>query len=375
MKRSGFILAVLVCWLGLAGTIEAQESQPGWRPERTWLFVVGILQFKHGEMFGSFPQKGRRDAEVVDFFKSAGVPAGQVVYLTDKEATQERIETAFPVELKKMRPGDLLLLYYAGHGYKATDGSDTYLAPYDAGDERVSGWSVHRIPKVIEQYAPKTSVLWLIDCCYSGAAADVIRQRKGPNSYGCVTSSAASEVSTGHWTFSDALLDALHGAAFVDLNHDGHTTLSEFAKHVDRDMTLGEEQVSSFAVSGGFNTEMVLANAKPLENSRIGERVDVESQGTWYPARIIQVQGPEFTVHFIGYDSTDDVRVTGKQMRAIKPVQYPVGAKVEVLWKKTWYPATVLSVKDGVHYVHYDDYGNEWDEWASSKRVRKAGSR
>jgi len=48
--------------------------------------------------------------------------------------------------------------------------------------------------------------------------------------------------------------------------------------------------------------------------------------------------------------------------------------KVEVRWKKKWYPATILQVKDGIHLIHYTDYKAKWDEWVPSKRVRNPKS-
>src|SRR6188768_1997583 len=96
--------------------------------------------------------EARRDTEMVEFFKSAGVPAGQIVYLRDKEATQEGIDSAFADELKKVREGDLLLVYYAGHGSRSKDGKDTFLASYDSGDTGVRGWSVNGIPETLDNY-------------------------------------------------------------------------------------------------------------------------------------------------------------------------------------------------------------------------------
>src|SRR5436305_14826044 len=66
----------------------------------------------------------------------------QVVYLKDKDATQEGIDAAFAAQLKKPRAGDLLVLYYAGHGYKSEARDDTFLASYDTDGDKVSGLSV-----------------------------------------------------------------------------------------------------------------------------------------------------------------------------------------------------------------------------------------
>ena len=52
----------------------ASAKDLGWQPEKTWVFVVGALNWKHRDMFGSFPVKNRRDAALVNFFKQSGVP-------------------------------------------------------------------------------------------------------------------------------------------------------------------------------------------------------------------------------------------------------------------------------------------------------------
>jgi hypothetical protein len=45
-----------------------------------------------------------------------------------------------------------------------------------------------------------------------------------------------------------------------------------------------------------------------------------------------------------------------------------------VRWKRKWYPAKVIHARGGIHYIQYDDYGEEWSEWAASKRIRRPQS-
>lgn len=353
----------------------ASAKDLGWQPDKTWVFVVGVLNWKHAEMFGSFPVKNRRDAALVDFFKKSGVPETQVVYLQDKQATQQRIDSTFAAELKKLRPDDLLIFYYCGHGSKSEEGNDVFLASYDAGDDDVSGWSVNSIPEKIKSESKCARVLWLLDCCYSGQAGVALTKQKGRPAYACVTSSSASESSTEHWTFSDALLDSLRGVAYVDLNHDGAVTLAEFATHLSADMSLAEEQLSTFATTEGFEPNMVLASAKPLAHPKIGERAKAQDAGgDWYPGRIVEARDEKVKIHFIGYEDDEDVWVAPNDLKPIKPVQYAIGTEVEVKWKKKWYPATILKVKDGIHLIHYTDYEAKWDEWVPSKRIRNRKS-
>jgi hypothetical protein len=351
--------------------ISAPTRDLGWQPDKTWVFVVGALNWKHSDMFGSFPVKNRRDAALVDFFMQSGVPKTQIVYLQDKQATQERIDGAFAEQLKKLGPDDLLIVYYCGHGSKAEKGDDVFLASYDTGDDEVSGWSVNSIPPQIKSESKCKRVLWFLDCCYSGQAALALTKQKGRPAYACVTSSSASESSTEHWTFSDALLDTLRGAPYVDLNHDGAVTLSEFAAHISADMNLAEEQLSTFATTEGFDKEMILAQAEPPAHQRIGERAKAKDQdGDWYAGRIVEARDGKFKIHFIGYENDEDVWAAPNELRPIKPIQYAIDTQVEVRWKKKWYPATVLQAKDGVHLIHYTGYEAKWDEWVPSKRIR-----
>ena len=367
-------MTLCLCLLTGGMSAAAEQRQLGWDPAHTWIFAVGVLHWKHSEMFGSFPVKERRDAELVDFFKRHGVPADHIVYLQDEKGTQKRIDAAFRDELKKIGKNDLLIVYYAGHGSKWEKGKDVYLASYDAGDKAVPGWSVNSIPKTISAHSAGQRVLWFIDCCYSGQAARAIADQESSTAYACVTSSSASESSTGHWTFTEALLDALRGVAYVDLNHDGAITLAEFASHAHADMALGEEQLSTFATTGGFDQQMVMSRAPALGSERIGERGQIQWHKDWWPVRVIEEKGGKLKVHYIGYSAGDDPWVTPDKMRAFKPVQYPVGSEVDVLWKKKWYPATILKVQDGIHLIHYTNYDSSWDEWVASKRIRPSRS-
>ena len=62
-------------------------------------------------MFASFPQENRRDAQLVDFFRKQGVPAQQLMYLKDEQATTRRVKAAFTSLLSKTSDGDLLFFY------------------------------------------------------------------------------------------------------------------------------------------------------------------------------------------------------------------------------------------------------------------------
>jgi hypothetical protein len=48
------------------------------------------------------------------------------------------------------------------------------------------------------------------------------------------------------------------------------------------------------------------------------------------------------------------------------------GDLVEVKWKETWYPATVLRIEKRGYYIHYQGYEDSWDEYVWKDRIRPA---
>ena len=104
------LLIILVFGLFAGPAVFAQERD--WQPQRTWVFIVGTLRWKHSDVFNSFPKKNRRDAQLVDFFRQQGVPADQLVYLQDAQATTRQVKSTFSAFLSRAREGDLLFFYY-----------------------------------------------------------------------------------------------------------------------------------------------------------------------------------------------------------------------------------------------------------------------
>lgn len=349
----------------------AQHRPLGWTPERTWVFVVGTLEWKHADIFSPFPKQNRRDQALVEFFRAHGVPAAQMVYLQDQQATTRRIQQRLEGLLASAAAGDLLVLYYCGHGGRLDSGA-TYFASYDADCEDNQGWPVDAIPATIERHFGGARALLLADCCYSGALAEAVAQAARRVAYACLTSSLASELSTGNWTFTEGLLLGLRGMAFVDANGDDQITLRELAGQIVDSMAFAEEQVATFATAGGFDPEIVIAAARPRQDERVGRMVEVRWGQDWYRAQIVDVRGEQLKVHYYGYEESDDEWVTDERVRAAAPLSYSVGARVEVKWKRDWYLATVLEARGGIHHIQYDGYGPEWNEWVASKRIRPA---
>lgn len=341
----------------------------GWEPTRVRVFVVGILEWRHAADYPSFPHERRRDQRLVDFFRAQNIPAEQIVYLQDRAATTAAVRDAFDGHLSAARPGELLVVYFAGHGARSDRGV-SYFCSYDAGDPRNGGWPVAEIPKAIERRFGGSHALLLADCCYSGGLADAVDAHGERVAYATLASSLASELSTGNWTFTEGVQAALRGQAFADADGSRTITLQEMADQVGANLAFAEEQLATFRIRGAFDPHTIVAAARPRQSADVGRRVEVEQGGTWYPAQIIDSGGGRFNVHYFGYEDTDDEWVTPDRVReAVRP-SYPVGALVEVLWQKEWYPARVRACVAGVHHIHYDGYDDGDDEWVATKRIR-----
>jgi hypothetical protein len=302
---------------GLLASAPAFAQQRDWQPQRTWVFIVGTLQWQHSDMFESFPQKNRRDAQLANFFKTQGVPAYQMVFLKDKQATTRQVRTAFKELLSRTNEGDLLFVYFTGHGYKSDDETKTFFATYDAGED-VPGWETGSITRDIERYFKGSEAFLTADCCYSGSLTQQVRQLHSRISYACLASASATELSTANWTFTEMLLAGLKGKAYADINQDGEITLRELAEDIRSDMAFAEDQKSTFAATGVFAKETVLALAERRSSRDISRRVEVKSEGDWYKARIIDAGQGQYKVHYYGYDDWYDEWVTARQVRDVR---------------------------------------------------------
>lgn len=139
---------------------------------------------------------------------------------------------------------------------------------------------------------------------------------------------------------------------------------------------------------------------------QVGDHVLVEWRGAEYPAVIVSVEGPtRFLVHYDGYSEDWDelipiARIRGRLSMtpasgaAAKPAPlrakadasvpldagprsvYREGERVRVEWHGSMYPATIIGVLGDDRYrVHYEGYGNEWDEDVGLNRIQRKGGR
>jgi hypothetical protein len=331
LKRLSLVV-LLSATFSLLAALPASAREREWQPQRTWVFIVGTLEWEHSDMFESFPKENRRDAQLAKFFKTQGVPDEQMVYLKDRQATTRQVRTAFKDLLSQAREGDMLFVYYTGHGYKSDDERTTFFATYDAG-EKVPGWATSSIVGDIERYFKGSEAILAADCCYSGSLAQQVRNLNSRISYACLASSSANQLSTGNWTFTEMLLAGFKGEAYADINQDGEITLQELAEDIRGDMAFAEDQKSAFVATGVFTNQTVLAKAEKKSSREVSKRVEVKSEGDWYKARIIDAGQGQYKVHYYGYDDWYDEWVNARQVRDGKVARYATGSAVNSEWK------------------------------------------
>ncbi|HEY9753877.1 MAG TPA: caspase family protein [Oculatellaceae cyanobacterium] len=279
------------------------------KPAHTWLFAVGILSFQNSSET-SWDSKNRRDTQLVEWAKNAGIPNDHIVYTGDAAATKSTISQKFEEFLPKVQAGDFLIVYYTGHGAKG-------------GFETTDGklWEMSSIVGNIDEHCQNIHVLLLGDCCYSGSLQDAISEHEGTNEYAIISSSAKTEPGHGNWTFSEALLQALRGNPVADSNKDGFISLEETKNFIRSDILTYENNHSAFATTTPSFAQMILTKANA--NAYFAPKaVEVFYHEQWWAAKQLETNGTSAHIRWmqLGYDSPDqDEWIELSNVRALTP--------------------------------------------------------
>jgi hypothetical protein len=85
-------------------------------------------------------------------------------------------------------------------------------------------------------------------------------------------------------------------------------------------------------VTGDFSLKTVLSEAELKLDPRIGERVEVRSEGSWYKGRIINVdrERTRFLIHYYGWDDSYDEWVSPRKIRQPRLKRFAAGGNAAV---------------------------------------------
>ena len=373
--RKGLQACVVLASMAWGMTHAVTRADIGWKPSRTWVFAVGILQWKHPDIYDSFPAAipNRADRRLINTLKATGIPDDHVVFLVDERATLAAIRREFRAQLDRTREGDLLIFYFAGHGARDRQTRETFFANYDAGNDYDSHWPVKEIFDMLEERFRGDEAILMADCCHSGAMYDEVMERRDDLSCACLTSSYSHNVSTASWTFTEAMLRGFQGSPLADADADGEVAIREVALHAEQNMAFLERQKAMFATSDDFDPDMVVADTRGKPAVGLGRYVEVKWKERWYPAQIIAIRGEASRVHYVDFEASWDEWVGPERIRNPHLRNIPRGSHVRVWWPEdeSWYRGTVLASRFGLHKIHYDGYSHEWDEWVPSRSVEE----
>ena len=139
---------------------------------------------------------------------------------------------------------------------------------------------------------------------------------------------------------------------------------------------------------------LALLCAACKQSYNVGDHVLVEWEGADYPAMILESQGPtKYKVHYDGYEVVWDevvakervkgfvegdaihppppAKVRAKSIAAAKTNLHKIGDRVRVEWHGQLYSAIITEIVGHERYrIHYEGYGNEWDETVELSRIQ-----
>jgi uncharacterized caspase-like protein len=216
-----------------------------------WAIVIGIDSYRNADL--PILHQAVKDAQGVSamLIDKEGFRRERIVELYNENATRDNVSKAFDELMKKCRPDDRVIVFFAGHGITLPSpvGRERgYILPYDANlleyattcvsTDQLAEWS---------ETVPARQLYFIMDACYGG----MIFTRSAPLSEEAegylktITSRQSRQAITaggrdqtvldigpqGHSYFTYHLLSAI-AEGNGDLNRDGLITASEVAAYV-----------------------------------------------------------------------------------------------------------------------------------------------
>lgn len=110
----------------------------------------------------------------------------------------------------------------------------------------------------------------------------------------------------------------------------------------------------------------------------VGQTVQVwdSDEEDWYEATLQKIKDDQYFVHYIGYGSSSDEWVDEDDIRILNGSSsddngYTVGQKVKG-WddeEEDWYSATIEKIQGQQYFIHYIGYDSSYDEWVDLDEI------
>jgi WD40 repeat protein len=195
------------------------------------LLAVGIDQYENKDLRLGFAAKDAQD--VADAFKGCAGPGNlfgalKPQTLRDGDATCKGVRAAIGAMRQGVKPGDLAVVYFAGHGVK--DGSDFYLLTVEADTTNLAQTALSGKELRKQLTDIPCQVLLILDACHSAAGVQAFKPAgddaaRNLSDDECAVAVLCAAMGTeyareakGNGLFTRALLDALQKTSDVPFN-------------------------------------------------------------------------------------------------------------------------------------------------------------
>ncbi len=307
------------------------------------------------------------------------MPRDQLKLLLDDQGTLKNIRAALETILARAKPGSTFIFYYAGHGAMLGKEGRIGFCNYDCAAGREENYlEMNSFAPLLQKHFKGRRVLLLADCCHSGGLAQAAEElSKTGVEAASLTSADRSNISTGNWTFTQAIIDALQGNPLFDADGDGSITLVETAREVAAAMQFRESQRHGYRRFGfpedwklaavDTNRKLPKTVAPPFA---LKQYVWARVEGKKDIGRIVGNGDGRYTVSLYHYADRSEVRLPADQLDEMVFRRYKEGQDVQVSWGGTLWPARILKVEGDFHYITYPGWDDHWNEWVLATRIK-----
>ena len=258
-----------------------------------WALVVGLSRYASTEIRPL--AYARKDAESFAKFlmtpQGGGFPADHVQLLVDEKATADALRRGLHTFLRRANQGDLVIIYFAGHGRQpGNEAGIPYFLTYDTDPREMAATAVpmDELRRAVQQSITARYIVAFVDACHSGGVTlstrgsgdnDLINRylRELAKSKETVVTLAASqenqeslegpEYGGGHGAFTWHLIQALGGEAdrvSEGGDESGTVTLSELASYVTRKVKAATRNLQEPSLSYlKWDPSLVLSVIRP----------------------------------------------------------------------------------------------------------------
>lgn len=363
--------------LGLA---QSGHDASRWEPSKTYALLVGVLEWKHKDLasFPKKRRQDRvlesrlKDngvpPEQIVFLQDKAVTLPAMRSALTALATKAGPGSTFLFYFAGHGVRDEGEYYLANYEMDPDESAQTGFAIEELASILEAHWQGDRL------------LLMADCCHSGALAQVVDRLGRRGVKAACLTSVTETNESTGEWTFTEGLVSALAGEGLIDADRNGIICFADLDRYLQRRMKYEADQLTRGVRSGGFEADFRLravaagsqmAAAPKGAAWQVGDYVECESEGDWHRAQILAISRNDYTVHYLGWGPEWDEAVDAARLRPVTTGHWKKGDRVQVEHDGDWYPATILQVDEGFFYfIRYDEYDADWDEWVTDKRIK-----